>query len=175
MACWIVALEGGPEGANHASVAIGHCIYAFGSCVCSGDSSTGESDESDESDEYNESFGVHVLNTTDYRWSRVITRIFESQESVDESERSFQPYGEIPTFREGHTVVAYDGMVYMWGGYCVETRTLCSKMYCFDPENKTWSVIPSRSETPPGRVRHTAVVYKNMMLIHGGQNDIQTT
>ncbi|KAM3718992.1 Kelch domain-containing protein [Dirofilaria immitis] len=165
MACWIVSLPGGPKRSNQAAVAIGDKIYSFGDCVCSDDQSTIPE----------ETFGVHVLNTVDYRWNRVIAREFESDESqnlINESEQLFQPYGEIPTKRHGHTAVLYNGMVYMWGGFS-SAITLCSKMYCFDPEKQTWSVIPCRSATPPARARHTAVVYDNMMFVYGGRDAIQ--
>ncbi|EJW79499.1 hypothetical protein WUBG_09592, partial [Wuchereria bancrofti] len=49
MACWIVTLQGGPKRPTQTAVAISDKIYAFGSCWCV---------------EPNETFGVHVLNTS---------------------------------------------------------------------------------------------------------------
>ncbi|VIO94735.1 Kelch motif family protein [Brugia malayi] len=145
MACWIVTLQGGPKRTTQAAVALNDKIYAFGSCWCT---------------EPAETFGVHVLNTIDYRWQRVPTRLFQpnpSQQFIDDSGQIYEPYGESPVHRVGHSVVEYKGKIYLWGGFCHEIGVLCSKMYCFDPEERTWSVIPCASGEATGREKHTAV------------------
>ncbi|CAG9537474.1 unnamed protein product [Cercopithifilaria johnstoni] len=162
MACWIATLYGGPKRSNQAAVAIEHKIYCFGGCRCIHEES---------SDQIIETFGVHVLNTIDYRWKLVETTAFQpnlSEQLLDGSGKPYQAYGEIPPLRVGHTVVVHQGMVYMWGGCCPDTNMMCSKMYRFDPEQRIWSVIPSASDTPSPRARHTAVVYNDMMLVYGG-------
>ncbi|VBB34546.1 unnamed protein product, partial [Acanthocheilonema viteae] len=111
----------------------------------------------------------------DYRWKFVPAIPFEpnpSEQLIDELGIAYEPDGEMPSMRVGHTVVAYQGKAYMWGGYCPITNIMCSKIYCFDPEQKTWSVIPTASRTPSGRAKHTAIVYDSMMFIYGGmEND----
>ncbi|EJW75582.1 hypothetical protein WUBG_13507 [Wuchereria bancrofti] len=44
-------------------------------------------------------------------------------------------------------------------------------MFCFDPEEEIWSVIPCVGEIPYGRTRHTAVVFNDMMIVYGGRGD----
>ncbi|VDK80273.1 unnamed protein product [Litomosoides sigmodontis] len=167
MACWIVRIGGGPRRSNQVAVAVEHRIYSFGGCQCFRDSST---------EQIIDIFGVHVLNTVDYRWNFVPAVPFEpnpQEELIDGAGVPYQAYGELPTLRVGHTVVAYQGLIYMWGGYCPVTDTACSKMYCFNPEEETWTVIPSANQTPQPRSKHTAVVYNDVMFIYAGiENDI---
>ncbi|VBB34200.1 unnamed protein product [Acanthocheilonema viteae] len=122
-----------------------------------------------------------VYTTTllvDYRWKFVPTTPFVSNPSeqlIDGSGMVYKPYGEIPSLRVGHTVVAYQGKVYLWGGCCPATRFIYPKIYCFDPVQRTWSVIPSANEPPIPRIKHTAVVYNDTMFIYGGiENDSAT-
>uniref|UniRef100_A0A1I8EW34 Kelch domain-containing protein family protein n=1 Tax=Wuchereria bancrofti TaxID=6293 RepID=A0A1I8EW34_WUCBA len=169
MACWIVTLQGGPKRPTQTAVAISDKIYAFGSCWCV---------------EPNETFGVHVLNTIDYRWQRVPTKLFQpnpSQQFIDGSGQIYEPYGESPAHRVGHSAVEYKGKIYLWGGFCHEIGVYCSKMYCFDPEERTWSVIPCASsqatarekhtavgDIPRARMSHTACVIDDKMYVFGG-------
>uniref|UniRef100_A0A0R3S6B6 Kelch-like protein 10 n=1 Tax=Elaeophora elaphi TaxID=1147741 RepID=A0A0R3S6B6_9BILA len=162
MACWIVRLQGGPRRSNQAAVAIGHKIYTFGLRRCFFD---------DSDDQPIEGFGVHVLNTVDYRWKPLPTTPVEldpGEEFIDGKGIAYKPYGEMPSRRIGHTVVEYEGLIYMWGGYCPISDGLCSKMYCFHPEQQTWSVIPSANKPPLPRAKHSAIVYNDMMYIYGG-------
>uniref|UniRef100_A0A915Q4A1 Uncharacterized protein n=1 Tax=Setaria digitata TaxID=48799 RepID=A0A915Q4A1_9BILA len=154
MACWTVSLNGGPKRVNQAAAAIGSTIYSFGGCCCDNNYINSELDET---------FGVHVLNTSTYRWKRLRTRRLRPSQNRDISpgrDPSSLPYGETPTKRVGHTAVAYEGKIYLWGGYCTATSI-----------RRTWSVIPSDGDTPPGRTRHTAVVFNDMMIIYGGRDD----
>jgi N-acetylneuraminic acid mutarotase len=100
---YTVHLEGGPRRVNHAAVSIGGSVYSFGG-YCTGEN-------------YNESrpIDVHALNTHNYRWRLVLLS--------DDTVCPFQRYG--------HTVVAHDGRVYLWGGR--NDRTACHTLYCFDP------------------------------------------
>uniref|UniRef100_A0A0R3RMD7 Kelch domain-containing protein n=1 Tax=Elaeophora elaphi TaxID=1147741 RepID=A0A0R3RMD7_9BILA len=160
MVRWIVNLLGGPEGIFQAAVAIEHKIYSVGCCYC----------------QRRKPFGVHVLNTIDYRWKYVPTVPFQSdpeEQFIAGSGIVYQPYGEIPPARTGHTLATYQGMVYMWGGYCAHINMLCSKLYCFNPEQRTWSVIPSANEAPFPREKHTAVVHDDVMFIYGGMRILQ--
>ncbi|EFO22539.1 hypothetical protein LOAG_05947 [Loa loa] len=161
MACWIVSLDGGPKKPNQAAIVINDKIYSFGSCCCYERGFI----------EPELAFGVHVLNPADYRWQFVQTRRFEpnpSEQFIDGTGEIYQPYGEIPTLRSGHSVVAYKGKAYMWGGYCYGREILSTSLYCFDPEERTWSVIPHVGPTPAPREKHTAVVFNDMMIIYGG-------
>lgn len=55
------------------------------------------------------------------------------EELIDGAGVLYQAYGEMPSQRIGHTVVAHQGLIYMWGGYCPVTNIMCSKMFCFNP------------------------------------------
>lgn len=93
---WSAHIEGGPRRVNHTAVAINDYIYSFGG-YCSHES-------------YREmnSIDVHVLNTQNLRWSKVTPRANEYGEMMK--------YPEVPFQRYGHTSVAYESKVYLWGG-----------------------------------------------------------
>ncbi|CAG2176715.1 unnamed protein product, partial [Oppiella nova] len=59
-----------------------------------------------------------------------------------------------PTRRYGHTMVAFDRHLYVFGG--AADSTLPSDLHCFDLDTNTWSVVqPSiDSEIPSGRLFH---------------------
>ncbi|GFV26886.1 leucine-zipper-like transcriptional regulator 1 [Trichonephila clavipes] len=76
-----------------------------------------------------------------------------------------------PTRRYGHTMVAFDRHLYVFGG--AADSTLPNDLHCFDLDSQTWSVIqPSAdSEIPSGRLFHAAAVIGDAMYIFGGTID----
>ncbi|KAK2169086.1 hypothetical protein LSH36_12g10021 [Paralvinella palmiformis] len=76
-----------------------------------------------------------------------------------------------PEKRYGHTMVAYDRHLYVYGG--ATGQTLPNDLHCFDLDSQTWSVItPSEeSKIPSGRLFHAAAVVKDAMFIFGGTVD----
>nr|CAD7255914.1 unnamed protein product [Timema shepardi] len=76
-----------------------------------------------------------------------------------------------PARRYGHTMVAFDRYLYVFGG--AADSTLPNDLHCFDLETQNWSVLkPSfDSQVPSGRLFHAAAVIGDAMYIFGGTVD----
>lgn len=76
-----------------------------------------------------------------------------------------------PQRRYGHTMVAYGRCLYVFGG--AADGILDNEVHCFDVDSRMWSVIqPAEgSETPCGRVFHSAAVWGNGLYVFGGTID----
>lgn len=76
-----------------------------------------------------------------------------------------------PQRRYGHAMVAYGHCLYVFGG--AADGILDNEVHCFDVDSRLWSVIqPSPgSDTPCGRVFHSAAVWNNALYIFGGTID----
>uniref|UniRef100_A0A670IHQ9 Leucine zipper like post translational regulator 1 n=1 Tax=Podarcis muralis TaxID=64176 RepID=A0A670IHQ9_PODMU len=76
-----------------------------------------------------------------------------------------------PQRRYGHTMVAFDRHLYVFGG--AADNTLPNELHCYDVDSQTWEVIqPSPdSELPTGRLFHAAAVICDAMYIFGGTVD----
>ncbi|KAK3599084.1 hypothetical protein CHS0354_024412 [Potamilus streckersoni] len=76
-----------------------------------------------------------------------------------------------PEKRYGHTMVAFDRNLYVFGG--ATGQTLPNELYCYDLDSQTWSVIePSLdSQVPAGRLFHASAVVSDAMYIFGGTVD----
>lgn len=76
-----------------------------------------------------------------------------------------------PQRRYGHTMVAFGRSLYVFGG--AADGILDNEVHCFDVDSRLWSVIQpaSGSETPCGRVFHSAAVWNNSLYIFGGTID----
>uniref|UniRef100_A0A7M4E9A6 Leucine zipper like post translational regulator 1 n=1 Tax=Crocodylus porosus TaxID=8502 RepID=A0A7M4E9A6_CROPO len=76
-----------------------------------------------------------------------------------------------PQRRYGHTMVAFDRHLYVFGG--AADNTLPNELHCYDVDSQTWEVIqPSPdSELPSGRLFHAAAVISDAMYIFGGTVD----
>uniref|UniRef100_A0A915Q0U8 Uncharacterized protein n=1 Tax=Setaria digitata TaxID=48799 RepID=A0A915Q0U8_9BILA len=196
MPFWTISLTGGPKRANQAATALGWRIYSFGEFDPQMEESN--SDEifgvhvlNTECYRWYQLLGSSkssiylpaLLYDKVFKHRLKINQLsgdkndekndYENDSDTDDdinNEERRSALIETPGNRTGHTVVTYEGKIYMWGGFIAQFE-LCSKLYCFDPEMKTWSVIPCNGETPPGRARHTAVVYNDMMIIYGGRED----
>lgn len=112
---WILNYKNGksPARVNHASCAVGIFIYSFGG--------------------YCEQVSVYELkhqtpidcfrlNTTTLKWTK---RPLPQLETAQ--------YTETPYFRYGHTCVAYDEFIYLWGGRADWTNNLCNNLYKYNP------------------------------------------
>ncbi|ORZ00677.1 hypothetical protein BCR43DRAFT_521667 [Syncephalastrum racemosum] len=95
---------------------------------------------------------VYTLNLNSKQWLRI------------------RMEGHIPVERSQHSMVANDGIVYVWGGqragrylsdlFALNTNTLSS--------NPQWEFISPHSEGPAARAGHVSVIYDNKMFIFGG-------
>lgn len=93
-----------------------------------------------------------------------------------------------PARRYGHTMVAYDRHLYVFGG--AADATLSNDLHCFDLDTQSWSVSRKmgnvfhikphylqvvqpdpESDAPSGRLFHAAAVVNDAMFIFGGTVD----
>ncbi|XP_017775634.1 PREDICTED: leucine-zipper-like transcriptional regulator 1 [Nicrophorus vespilloides] len=76
-----------------------------------------------------------------------------------------------PARRYGHTMVAFDRHLYVFGG--AADNTLSNDLHCFDLDSQTWSVVLPAAESivPSGRLFHAAAVVGDAMFIFGGTVD----
>merc|ERR1712018_255302 len=141
---WTVeGLAGGPRRVNHASVPVGKVIYSFGG-YCTGDN-------------YREARPIDVfcLNTTNYRWT-----------ALKKPEKGSSEARDWPFQRYGHTVVAHEGKIYLFGGR--NDIHSCNNVYCFDTKLHQWSRVEAWAKLPTGRDGHSACVIGDAMFIFGG-------
>ena len=73
-----------------------------------------------------------------------------------------------PQRRYGHSMVAYSGQLYVFGG--AADGILDNEVHCFNVETRNWSIMKpfEGSQVPSGRVFHTAAVCKDCMYVFGG-------
>ncbi|XP_065333126.1 leucine-zipper-like transcriptional regulator 1 isoform X1 [Cloeon dipterum] len=76
-----------------------------------------------------------------------------------------------PARRYGHTMVAYDRHLYVFGG--AADSTLPSDLHCFDLDTQSWAVVPPApgSSVPSGRLFHAAAGLGSAMYVFGGTVD----
>ncbi|XP_021921772.1 leucine-zipper-like transcriptional regulator 1 isoform X2 [Zootermopsis nevadensis] len=76
-----------------------------------------------------------------------------------------------PARRYGHTMVAFDRHLYVFGG--AADSTLPNDLHCYDLDTQTWSVVTPchDSQVPSGRLFHAAAVIGEAMYIFGGTVD----
>jgi len=81
-----------------------------------------------------------------------------------------------PTRRYGHTMVAFDRQLYVFGGAADNNPS--NDVHCFDLDTQAWSVIPPSpdSQLPSGRLFHAGSIVGEAMYIFGGtvENNIRS-
>lgn len=141
---WTTHLEGGPRRVNHAACVVDTCIYSFGGYR------TGDS--------YRSKFtpiDVYVFNTHTLQWKKIPT--------PDPSGPDFE---HVPFMRYGHTVVAFQGRIYLFGGR--NDLAPCNDLFCFDVSTWRWSRPKVTGPLPERRDGHTACVIHGFMYVFGG-------
>nr|CAD7588620.1 unnamed protein product [Timema genevievae] len=136
-------IEGGPRRVNHAAVCVGDRIYSFGG-YCTG-----------ENYHKRKPIDVHILNTVTFRWTSLPVPRLLSAEGLD-----------MPFQRYGHTVVALDNLIYLWGGRNDELA--CNVLYCLDTVTLKWSIPQVYGKVPGARDGHSACIIDHFMYIFGG-------
>lgn len=100
----------------------------------------------------------------DYTWKRIST------------EHILRKAPSPPARRFGHTMVAHDRHLYVFGG--AAEGLLPNDLHCYDLDSQTWSIItPSPdSQIPSGRLFHSAALVGDAMYIFGGtvDNNVRT-
>ncbi|XP_061188835.1 uncharacterized protein LOC133197011 [Saccostrea echinata] len=76
-----------------------------------------------------------------------------------------------PEKRYGHTMVAFDRHLYVFGG--ATGQTLPNELHSFDLDSQTWSITEPapNSQIPAGRLFHAAAVVDDAMYVFGGTVD----
>lgn len=153
---WLTGLSGGPRRVNHAAVALGDSIFSFGGYSADDAASTSSALE-----EFppKRPIDVHVLNTTTLRWRRRPTPTCEEEQ-----------YYHSPYQRYGHTVVAWQGKAYVFGGRS-DPDGSCNEVFEYWPAEHRFAMLEtgqSEEEVPGARDGHSAVVAGDDMIIFGG-------
>lgn len=82
---------------------------------------------------------------------------------------------DVPCARTGHTLVAVDDKLLLFGGYSdIDRKTPIDengRVWIFDPTTTTWSYVEPLSEKIPALHSHAAVTFERSMIIHGGCTD----
>lgn len=82
--------------------------------------------------------------------------------------------GDRPSQRTDHTVVLWDGRIYVYGGYDGQKRYGDIHKCCIKNQKYKWKAIESEGIQPLNRFGHSAVVFQNSMFIVGGWNGHDT-
>ncbi|CAJ0582460.1 unnamed protein product, partial [Mesorhabditis spiculigera] len=182
---WTIAIEGGPRRVNHAAVELHGFIWSFGG-YCSGERQSRD-----------RPIDIHVLNPANYRWTpieaqneellvpkeRAIGPMSFEQEVFERAGLAMLGDGEwdgegppilqstlpahVPYPRYGHTVCAFGGKAYLWGGRN-DDYGASHLLHQFDPETLKWTLVSTSGYPPPARDGHTAVVSGHRMYVFGG-------
>ncbi|CAD5117904.1 DgyrCDS6649 [Dimorphilus gyrociliatus] len=143
MAMWTAKIEGGPKRVNHAAAAVDHQVFSFGG-YCSGfDFETPVP------------MDVHVFNTLTYKWKKLPA-------PTDPEDKKSTPYR-----RYGHTAIAKDFYIYIWGGRD-DSHGACNKLFRYNTRNHKWKLPEVSGKVPGPRDGHSACLIKDSMYIFAG-------
>jgi hypothetical protein len=79
---------------------------------------------------------------------------------------------EVPFHRYGHSAVAWNHMVLIWGGRS-DSSGACNALYCYNTDDRKWTRPVTHGESPEKRDGHTAAVVADVMYIFGQSDSIQ--
>ena len=77
------------------------------------------------------------------------------------------PTGDIPSAREGHSMVTIDSLVYLFGGRD-DSKSILNNLSIYDVENLKWDVEEPVNTPPPARSGHKAIVNDGKMYVFFG-------
>lgn len=78
--------------------------------------------------------------------------------------------GEVPLPRDEHTGNLYQNSLITFGGFVEGERT--NQIHKFNFSNSKWETVKSTSKIcPEPRAGHSAVIYKDLLIIFGGKNE----
>ncbi len=78
------------------------------------------------------------------------------------------PANNPPSPRSYHSAVAYNGKMYVYGGYT--NSGISNELWEYDPSSRMWSQKAITGASIPERFQHSAVLSGNYMYIVGGNN-----
>eukprot|EP00753_Platysulcus_tardus_P007894 PLAT15521.1.p1 GENE.PLAT15521.1~~PLAT15521.1.p1 ORF type:complete len:836 (+),score=438.77 PLAT15521.1:38-2545(+) len=77
--------------------------------------------------------------------------------------------GQLPSAREGHSAITYDGRIYVFGGYT--ERGYSDDLFVLNLDMMAWEKPNVAGTRPKPREGHSAVLYKDRMVVFGGYSD----
>lgn len=79
--------------------------------------------------------------------------------------------GMSPEIRSSHSAVIFQDSLYILGGISDEGEKL-NDFWRLGLKDLKWEQVKSHGETPSGRSGHSAVLYRDLMIVFGGMKDI---
>uniref|UniRef100_T1KHL0 Kelch domain-containing protein 3 n=2 Tax=Tetranychus urticae TaxID=32264 RepID=T1KHL0_TETUR len=137
----VARIEGGLKRVNHAVVAVNGHIYSFGGLAGTDDYS------------YERPIVVYTLDMHTLRWEEI-----QYSDGGDPA--------NVPCIRYGHSVVAQDDIIYLWGG--CRDYVPCNKIFMFDTNRRSWLANEVTGTIPGARMDHTACTSGGFMYVFGG-------
>eukprot|EP00347_Sterkiella_histriomuscorum_P006674 403351868 len=81
-----------------------------------------------------------------------------------------QSRGQVPTTRDEHTALIYEGSLIIFGGFVNGVRS--NEIYRYYFNDNRWELVQQLSdECPPARAGHSAIQYGDSMYIFGGKDE----
>eukprot|EP01087_Luapelamoeba_hula_P022259 TRINITY_DN7935_c0_g2_i1.p1 TRINITY_DN7935_c0_g2~~TRINITY_DN7935_c0_g2_i1.p1 ORF type:complete len:906 (-),score=187.75 TRINITY_DN7935_c0_g2_i1:160-2877(-) len=74
--------------------------------------------------------------------------------------------GDAPPPRGGHSAVAYNRSLLVFGGF--NGRKYFNDLFCYDTETSTWRELPTTGRAPAPRSGHSCTVIRDFMIVFGG-------
>uniref|UniRef100_A0A0G4GFY8 RING-type domain-containing protein n=1 Tax=Chromera velia CCMP2878 TaxID=1169474 RepID=A0A0G4GFY8_9ALVE len=78
-----------------------------------------------------------------------------------------------PPARSGAQAVAYNGSVYIFGGYTKKDGEYFNDVWCFEPARNRWRLLQTAGEAAPKRTDHSCTVAGGLMFVFGGSDGRQ--
>ncbi|CAF2252329.1 unnamed protein product [Rotaria magnacalcarata] len=87
----------------------------------------------------------------------------------------------IPQWRDFHSATELDGQMYVFGGRFdrigpeqTTQNIYDDRLYVFNPDDASWSLITANGEIPCGRRSHSAFAHHGKLYIFGGYNNVMS-
>lgn len=78
--------------------------------------------------------------------------------------------GDIPKTRDEHTANVYENAMIIFGGFVNGVRT--NEIFRYNFNTRRWDMIrPVTRIAPPARAAHSAIIYKDSLVIFGGKDE----
>ncbi|XP_050431953.1 uncharacterized protein LOC126840334 [Adelges cooleyi] len=94
---------------------------------------------------------------------------------VSNTWEQLHPTGDTLQNLQEHTAVVYQDKVYVFGGEVGFSSASESPLWSYSTKENRWEKVKGASGTtvPKGRRGHTALVYRNSMIVYGGYRDLK--
>jgi len=139
---------------NHSAVVHGHHMYVFGGCMLQGRSNV-----------------VKVYDLEKYQW--LPDKPFNPQlVAYAVGLSGAASLVDLPCARSGHTAVVakdpnHQPCMVVFGGRASKS-VYCADIFMYNFETRMWHKLQTTGAAPSARAGHSAVMYKNQMVVFGG-------